>query len=242
MAILRSRSVEGKNYAVPNPAVARSLREWQRRIEDAHVQGEQAAGLAMAERVAELERREAALEATVAERERAVEAACHERVDGALRALGAALEALPALQQEVVRSAEREIVELALAIAARLLRHEIEHDPTWMEAVLRDALARVPDRRQVELRLHPRDAEAVREHLAEIGSLAGIDELAIVADPGAVRGAMVLRSGGTAIDAGAPGAWQRLAEDLLATAPAATATAGDPAGAEPTDADAESGT
>ncbi|MFW5859513.1 MAG: FliH/SctL family protein [Halochromatium sp.] len=232
MAILRSRSVEGKSCPVPNPAVARSLREWQRRIDEAHVHGEQAAGLAMAERANELERREAALEATLAERERAAEAACRERVDGALRALGAALEVVPTLQQEVVRAAEREVVELALAIAARLLRHEIEHDPTWMEAALGDALARVPDRRRVELRLHPRDAAAVREHLPETGSLAGIDELDIVADPAAARGAMVLRSGGTVIDAGAPGAWHRLAEDLLATAPAPTAEIGDPPGTQ----------
>ncbi len=59
---------------------------------------------------------------------------------------------------------EREIVELIIATVRQLVRREIKADPEQIVGVVREALAILPvSSRNVQLMLHPDDAELIRE-------------------------------------------------------------------------------
>lgn len=66
----------------------------------------------------------------------------------------------------------RQCVRLALSIAERLVRDRIEHDPSTIERVVRDAVGQIDKVTDLEVFVHPSDAAVLRanaELLAEIG-------------------------------------------------------------------------
>lgn len=77
---------------------------------------------------------------------------------------------LQALQQPLAQSddqVERELVQLAFAIARQIVRREIKLDPGQIVAVVREALSLLPmASRTAQLHLHPEDGALVREALA----------------------------------------------------------------------------
>ncbi|MBA3937136.1 MAG: hypothetical protein H0X38_06725 [Planctomycetes bacterium] len=87
---------------------------------------------------------------------------------------------------------------------------------------MRHALLQVPDRRRVVLRMHPGDAAHAQERLQGLtAEVVGLEHFEITADAALARGACVLQSQGTRIDASLAGCWERLGNELLALAPAA---------------------
>lgn len=222
MAVFRSRAQPtSASHTLGAPAVAQALSEWGERVEQARRDGREQ-GLAEAQaRVAAAEKRAAEAEKRAAAAAAQADAAAEARLGGALAAFAAAAAGLPALERQLVAAAEGEAVALGLAVAARILRREVEAGPGWVEPVVAAALARVPDRRRVEVRLNPADAEAARACAAVLRERTpGLDELAIAADDGLPRGSCVLASQGTRLDASIASSWERLAVRLLAAAPA----------------------
>lgn len=115
------------------------------------------------------------------------------RLDGILRNL-----AKPAEQFD--EQVEQELVSLAMAVARQLVRREIRTDPGQIIAVVREAMAVLPSAaRDVELRLHPDDANLVREvlRLSE-----GERPWNIIEDPVQTRGGCRLVSDIAQVDAG----------------------------------------
>ena len=215
--ILRSRASSDLVHTVENPAVRESIAAWERRMAAAEQDGRTSA-LAEAEaRVTAAEARATAAEARAAAAEAAIRSEYEQRLGQAITALTDATSHLDALHHQLVTEAEGDIARLALHVAARLLRREVEDDPTWMEPVLAEALARVPDKRGIAVRLHPADAEVARERKRLIAEgVPGIERLEFFADDGLSRGACVIASQGTRLDAGLPGTWERLSGELLA--------------------------
>jgi flagellar assembly protein FliH len=227
MAILRSRAVTAEAVDIANPAVDQALGIWQRRVDQAREAGRQA-GLAEASEMrsaAEAMRQQAqqsvkqaeqaAAKRIAAERARFVAETGH-CLDSLYRLIGEQ----ERLRGEILRAAEREVVELACALAARILRHEVRSDPAWIEDLLARALALAPDKRRVVLRLHPADAAQVVDLLPTVEQRAGLNgAVDLQADEHLARGACLLESGGTSIDAGLAGSWSRLREQLLLAAP-----------------------
>ena len=181
----------------------------------AREQGRREAEAALASREAKLREREQALDTALrdgAARERAA-------VEGELRAAISALQAaaahLPELEQRLVAEAEREVLRLGCALAARILRRAVADDAAWMTDLLADTLRRLPARAPVRLRLHPADAEAVRTRLDDLRASAGGEALEAVADAALARGDLRLEAGGTEAEAGLQDTWLRLAGRLL---------------------------
>ncbi len=222
MAIIRSRATEALTSLVPNPNVAQALGEWERRVAVAREEG-RAAGLAEAQaRVAAAEQRASAAEAAAVRGQEQRQAAFLGRYDAPLKAIAGAAGRLAGLERQLIGESEAELVRLALAVAAAVLRRTVAVDPGWLEAVVRHALQQVPDRRRVLLRMHPEDAGHAQERLRGLtAEVVGLEHFEIVGDAVLSRGACVLQSQGTRIDASLAGCWERLAGELLALAPAA---------------------
>lgn len=218
MAIVRSQQIREGAQVVPAPGVRRALAAWDERLRAAHARGWAEAETADAERIAAAEAAVVAAEERCEKRIAAERQACAERWESAVTALEAASARIDELQQRFLAEAEQDVVGLALAVAARVLRHEVEADPGWMIELVHQVQEQLPGRRSPTISLHPDDAQRLRQELGN-ATPSGRSLPSIVADAGLRPGACVVESGGTLLDAGVVTSWERLASQLLAAAP-----------------------
>ncbi len=135
-----------------------------------------------------------------AQGERAGAEAAAARAEAMLRRLAHTLDELQALRTDLIRRTEREVVELSLAIARRILQREVSLDHELLLAMARVALDRLADVATASIRLHPDDYAAA---LGARGSAAVPSHgVQIVADPGVRRGGCVVQSEFGSVDVG----------------------------------------
>jgi flagellar assembly protein FliH len=114
---------------------------------------------------AALEARLAALERDAfskgfAQGERAGGEAAAQRGEAMLRRLTETLEELTTLREQMIHQTERQMVQLALAIARRVVHREVSIDQDLLIAMARVALDRLGESARVTVRLSPQDYEA----------------------------------------------------------------------------------
>ena len=130
-------------------------------------------------------------------------------------------------RDRLLAAAEPQLVELAFAIAARVLAGAAERDRQAVVETARRALGAARRRAQVTLRAHPADVAALREVAPQLAAeVARASHLAIVGDAGVERGGVVVETEVGTVDARLPAQLEALRRALEAGAPLA------PAGAE----------
>ncbi len=140
-----------------------------------------------------------------------------EQTTAAAMAMGAALRELHELRAGTALELERDAVELALALAAKLLAGTLEAEPERVLDVVRGALRRVADRRRIVVLVDPKDLEAVTAAAGELQAQAGGIELCEVqADRRVGRGGAVVRTAEGEIDATVETQLERARELMLA--------------------------
>jgi flagellar assembly protein FliH len=92
--------------------------------------------------------------------ERAGVEAGGQRADAVIARLGQTLDELATLRAQMIRQTERQMVELALAVARRIIHREVTLDRDLLIAMARVALDRLGESEQVTIRLHPDDFAA----------------------------------------------------------------------------------
>lgn len=118
--------------------------------------------------------------------------------DAALQRLARSLEEIAGCKPRLRLEAEREVVELALAIARRIVRRELHIDPEAVLGLVKAALAKAGQREITEVRVHPAHAEPVRAHLERIGAP---EALEVRPDPSLEPGAVLVETARGLIDA-----------------------------------------
>jgi flagellar assembly protein FliH len=78
------------------------------------------------------------------------------------------------LRGRIRQEAERDLVELAIAIARRVLRRELTVDPEAVHGLVKAALGKVQSREVRRVRVHPDMSAIVRRHI-EAAGLAGVE-------------------------------------------------------------------
>ena len=101
-------------------------------------------------------------------------------------------------RRQLRREAETDLVKLAIAIARRVLRREMTTDPDAMLGLVRAALEKLEGREIERVRVHPADAEAVKQHL-ERARTAGRFE--VIPEPRLERGAAIFETSRGSLDA-----------------------------------------
>jgi flagellar biosynthesis/type III secretory pathway protein FliH len=134
------------------------------------------------------------------------------RADAMLRRLTATLEELATLRNDVLHRAERQVVQLALALAHRMLQRELDVDRGLLLAMARVALDRMGENARATIRLHPDDYASVMT--AREQSLA-TDQVQVVADTGVGRGGCLVQSDFGLMDAGLDSQIREMARALL---------------------------
>jgi flagellar assembly protein FliH len=134
------------------------------------------------------------------------------RAEAMLRRLTQTLEELSDLRRSMVRATERQMVQLALAIARRVVRREVAIDQELTLALARVALDRLGDSTTVTIRLHPDDFQTTVGDRQQ--DLMG-RHVTVVADAGISRGGCRVESDFGYVDAGVDAQFQELARALL---------------------------
>jgi flagellar assembly protein FliH len=147
-----------------------------------------------------------------AQGERAGLEAGNRRGDAMLRRLGETLEELASLRQTLLHQSERQLVQLALALARRIVGREIAADDELLTALARVALDRLGDSRQATIRLHPDDFARVAAGGTAHWAAAHVT---VVADPAISRGGCLVESPFGFVDATIDAQFQELARALL---------------------------
>jgi flagellar assembly protein FliH len=114
-------------------------------------------------------------------------------------ALEALLAAMAAPLERVDEAAANDLARLAISIGAQLARRELARDPSQLIPIVRDCIGLLPQgSRQVRVQMHPRDAQVVRELLAEP---TGERAWTLAEDPVLARGGCIVTTEHSRIDA-----------------------------------------
>lgn len=119
-----------------------------------------------------------------------------------LRDLDAVLAQLTRAREEVVRANQAQLVELALAIAARILHREIEQSTDQILQTVEEVLSLVGAGDRVRLRLSQADFQNLLDHQGELPALAHLgDRVTLEVDPAMIRGGCLVLTETGSVDA-----------------------------------------
>jgi flagellar assembly protein FliH len=146
-----------------------------------------------------------------AQGERAGIDAAARQLDAQRARLEQTLDELSTLRDRLTRRTERQVVELALAVAGRILHREISLDRELLLVMARLALDRLGDAPAATVRLHPDDEAAVRGGRAAWPGGA----IEVAADPSVKPGGCVLQTDVGHVDLGIDAQLGELSAALL---------------------------
>jgi len=104
--------------------------------------------------------------------------------------------------QESIVGAERQVVEIALAVARKILAREIEENPMVVLPIVRAALEKVRDQDQIIIRVNPDDYELVLQARRDLQMIVGREQvLSISSDQTIEHGSCMIESSNGTVDA-----------------------------------------
>jgi flagellar biosynthesis/type III secretory pathway protein FliH len=147
------------------------------------------------------------------------------RADAMLRRLSDTLRELEELRRSMIRQTEHQIVQLAIEMARRIVRREVQTDNDLLCAMARVALDRLGDASPATIRLNPEDYHTI---VARQGGAWAGSNVNVVADPSVGRGGCMVESPFGFVDASVEAQFRVLEQALLAEdgAPAAVVNHG----------------
>lgn len=146
-----------------------------------------------------------------AEGERVGATAATTKVDAVVGRLNDTIEQIAMLRTGIMRRSERDLVRLAVSMAERVLRREVELDRELLVVMARVALDRLGEHSTATIHLNPADYAAVtarRTH--DLGK-----SVELVSDPSVARGGGLVRSSFGTIDVGIDSQIRELSRALL---------------------------
>jgi len=120
----------------------------------------------------------------------------------------------------VCQQCEKELIDFIIDTAQKVIRQEIDRSDEIVMNVVRAAIVRASDRREISLRLHPEDLELVRVH--EAGLLGEFDEIRVLrfeADQRISRGGCLLETASGWVDGRIEQQMSELAKSLKPLSP-----------------------
>ena len=132
------------------------------------------------------QREKEAVDRGVKEGEARARAASEQELLATKVSISAAIEKFKVEREAYFTRIEPEVVQLALAIARKILHREAQMDPLLLAGMVRVALEKVDAGTRVRLWAHPADIQYWNEHFAQAGSFQPPPEL--IGDPALRRG------------------------------------------------------
>ncbi|MEO7191679.1 MAG: FliH/SctL family protein [Vicinamibacterales bacterium] len=161
----------------------------------------------LAERLAEIERQ--ALAEGRARGEQIAEAEASREFRTTAAGLATIISEISDLRRGILHRTERQVVQLALAIAERIVHHQLELNPDLLLVIAMTATQRLGERAAAVVHLNPADFEVLAGR-ANVSST-----LTLSADPAVGRGGCVIKSAFGEIDAGIEAQIRELSREFL---------------------------
>ena len=118
-----------------------------------------------------------------------------EKADASLREAELTLREARQRSKEVIASSERKIVELAVAVAERLVYRQLNLEPETITSIARETMNMLNEGSQVDLYVNPADLEKCFEYNASLKEeYPDINKLEVLADPQLPRGSCRVES------------------------------------------------
>jgi flagellar assembly protein FliH len=131
-------------------------------------------------------------------------------------ALQQSIENMAHVRSEFLDSLEPQVVQLAGAIAAQVLRREVRTDPELIVATVRAALENLLDREQLIVRVHPADLEGLKSQGVDLlGGIDGVHDVTLIGDERIESGGCILESDTLHVDARLDTQLRKVFEGLL---------------------------
>jgi flagellar biosynthesis/type III secretory pathway protein FliH len=163
------------------------------------------------QRIAKLERD--AFATAYAQGEKAGIEAGTTRADAMLRRMSDTLRELDELRRSMIRQTEHQIVQLAIEMARRIVRREVQTDTDLLCAMARVALDRLGEGAPATIRLNPEDYHTI---VARQGGAWAGHNVNVTADPSVGRGGCMVESPFGIVDASVEAQFRILEQALLA--------------------------
>jgi flagellar biosynthesis/type III secretory pathway protein FliH len=135
-----------------------------------------------------------------------------QEVAGSVRTL---CEELESATQQWLRQWQHETITLAIAITEKLLARQIESDPTILIDWIEDSVRMVQGQRQLQLKIHPEDAQRLSGALNElVEDMKPSMEIQVTEDVSVGRFGVILQTADSTIDRSMQTQLKRLVEEL----------------------------
>ena len=139
-------------------------------------------------------------------------------IGSAASALGQAAHGIDALREETTRAIEADAVELALALAGKILAGALQARPELVVEVVQGALRRMVERRRISVLVNPADLELVRQAIGEIASQgSGVELCEVISEERVGVGSAIVRTVEGEVDASVHTQLERAREVVSAT-------------------------
>jgi flagellar assembly protein FliH len=113
------------------------------------------------------------------------------------------------------REQERHIVDLAVHVAEKVVRRQVELDPEVVLRMAREAISRVTEKEHLVLRIHPEDLAVIEAYAGDLRErFRNLGQLQVEEDRHLSRGGCVVESRGGYIDATVEGQLHQVRREL----------------------------
>jgi len=106
------------------------------------------------------------------------------------------------IKKEIIDSAEKEVLELAVAIAEKVIRHELEIKPELMQEIVKAAIAQLKDKEEIKIIINPALIQNLYEFTEEFKkTIKGLKSIKIIEDKTIPKDGVIVESPESRIDA-----------------------------------------
>lgn len=99
------------------------------------------------------------------------------------------------IRQALLAEAEGQILDLALAVAEKVIHREVTTNREVIQGVLREAIRQIADRSGMKIRIHPQDFRYMMEIKSDfLQTIDGIGNVVFEADDGIARGGALIET------------------------------------------------
>ena len=124
------------------------------------------------------------------------------KIEPLISSIKEALIQLNAIREETYQQIEKEVVDLALAIAQKVICREISTDPETVVCVAKEALSKVDDPGKIKIKMNPSDLQFINETKFQLSNLiADVDHVTFEAEESIQSGGCIIETELGEIDA-----------------------------------------
>ena len=124
------------------------------------------------------------------------------RIEPVLLSFHKSLSELARQKEQFLMDAERHVVDLAMAVARKIIGHEVRTNPDTVISIVKEALKKLVDHEGIKVRVSPSDLETIEKAMPQLLEVADeAEKIAFEGDKALVHGGCVVETSLGEIDA-----------------------------------------